>query len=130
MKQLFLFLLIFFSVCARAQAQEVYGHEEKADITARQDVSTARAYNNKGEHVSTTTTTGNLSTTETMTYDEWGRLTALTSSTGAERTYQYGNRTTTETIAGQSPHCKRILSRLRHTQRKAVLLQDSEAIGS
>ncbi len=64
-------------------------------------VSTARAYNNKGEHVSTTTTTGNLSITETMTYDEWGRLTALTSSTGAERTYQYGNRTTTETLAGQ-----------------------------
>ncbi len=65
-------------------------------------VSTARAYNNKGEHTSTLTTTGNLSTTETMTYDEWGRLTALTSSTGAERTYQYGNRTTTETLAGQS----------------------------
>lgn len=60
------------------------------------------AYNNKGEVSSKQNIVGNLTTTESFTYDARGRVASSNSSSGESSTYSYGNRTESTVTNGRT----------------------------
>ena len=65
-------------------------------------ISTTTARNARGEVTAKTSTHGNLTLTDTYTYDGLGRLAGSTTSNGGTVTYSYSNRTVTTTENGRS----------------------------
>jgi len=67
-----------------------------------QKLKTSTVYDNKGLIFSKTTQTGNLTSSESYTYDERGRLTSSNNSAGQSSTYSYENRKATTVINGKT----------------------------
>jgi len=65
-------------------------------------VKTETTYNAKGQITSKQNTIGNLTLTETFTYDGRGRVLTDVLSSGKNSSYSYANRSVTETIAGKN----------------------------
>ncbi|MBQ9676810.1 MAG: VCBS repeat-containing protein [Prevotella sp.] len=64
-------------------------------------IKTTNTYSNKGLLTTRTHKKGNLTITESMSYDALGRMIQHTSSSGTSASYTYGNRTTTTTDHGR-----------------------------
>ncbi|MDR1090409.1 MAG: FG-GAP-like repeat-containing protein [Prevotella sp.] len=60
------------------------------------------SYNTKGQVTQKQSQTGNLTTTESFTYDARGRVASSGSSSGQSSTYSYGNRTETTVTNGRT----------------------------
>lgn len=69
-------------------------------------ISKETTYNSKGQVSSVVNKTGNLTLSETYTYDDRGRKIKEESSTGASTTFSYGDRTVTTTSAGRTKTAK------------------------
>ena len=79
------------------------GHEVLQETFGPKNVliSKATEYDYKDEVEKITSINGRLSTNETFTYDDLGRMTLDKLSSGKETTYTYGNRSVTTTTAGR-----------------------------
>lgn len=80
------------------------GHEVMQQTFGPQNVSITKNidYNNKGLVASVRTVNGLLSSTESYTYDNQGRLISERLNSGKETTYTYGNRSVTTVSSGRS----------------------------
>ena len=105
MKQLFIFIALFTACANAAQAQEVYGHEEKANLTSRQGI--------------------NGTEQENFTYDALDRLTEVYTTSGA------GDIETEYDTNGNISYKTDIGSYLYDTQKRHAVAQTSQmpAIG-
>ena len=65
------------------------------------DITETVTYNTRGEVTNKTMVHGDQTTTENYTYDAFGRLLSMTSSSGASLSNSYGNRTVTTTESGR-----------------------------
>ena len=65
-------------------------------------ITKSTTYNNKGEISRIENKVGKLTITQTLTYDERGRVLTDILSSGKSTSYSYGNRSVTSTVAGRS----------------------------
>lgn len=84
---------VWYDECGREVQRESVGPN---DI----DVGSTTSYDNKGNVTATTSTSGNLTLSESFTYDNLGRIVSDVQGSGRATTYSYGNRSLTANVNG------------------------------